>query len=637
MREPKDCLQTLDEAAKHRDMLNMKMDEDSHVKLAKIRNHNLREFLKTYIELCNPDRVVVLSDSAEDIRYIRDVAIKDGEEIKLAIEGHTAHFDNYYDQARDKGNTFVLVPGDVKLPYVKTIDREEGLKEAYELMRGIMQGHTMYVGFYCLGPLNSVFSIPCVQITDSSYVVHNENLFYRQGYRMFVEKPELEFLKFVHSSGELDERKRSKNLDKRRVYIDLEGNTAYSVNTQYGGNSIGLKKLAMRLTIRKSLREGWLTEHMLIMGIRGPNDRVTYFAGAFPSLCGKTSTSMLEGETIIGDDIAFLQRIGSEIRGANAEIGVFGILEGINSRDEPLLYKVLTRPGEIIFSNVLITEDGFAYWTGKDGPVPQRGYNYTGEWWAGKVNENGRTIPPSHPNARFSINMKLLPNLDLKYDDPEGVRIDAIVYGGRDSDTWVPVEEAFNWEHGVITKGASLESERTAAVLGSSDECIREFNPMSNLDFLSISIGEYIKNYLEFGRSLKRPPLIFSLNYFLKGKDGRFLNDKRDKKVWFKWMELRVHDEVEAIEFPTGRIPKYEDLRALFERHLNKEYSEHDYVTQFTLRIPEQLAKIDRVARIYRSMLDTPHRVFEVFEEQRTRLLRVREKLGDYVSPLELM
>jgi phosphoenolpyruvate carboxykinase (GTP) len=637
MHGPEDCLSTLKITTKQRDMLNEKMDEKSRRKLTNIKNHSLHEFLATYVELCNPDRVMVLSDSPEDIKYIREKAIEDGEEARLATEGHTVHFDNYCDQARDRENTLVLVPEGIKLSYVRTGSREEKLREIHELMKDVMRGHTMYVCFYSLGPLDSIFTIPCVQITDSSYVVHNENLFYRQGYREFVEKPGLEFLKFIHSSGELDDRKCSKNLDKRRIYIDIEGNTVYSVNTQYGGNSIGLKKLAMRLTIYKSSREGWLTEHMLIMGIHGPNNRVTYFAGAFPSLCGKTSTSMLEGETIIGDDIAFLRKRRGEVRGANVEIGIFGILEGINSQDEPLLYQVLTSPGEIIFSNVLVTEDGFVYWVGKDGPVPRRGYNYSGEWWPGKRDREGRVVPPSHPNARFSLNMKLLPNLDPRYDDPEGVKIDAIVYGGRDSDTWVPVEEAFDWEHGIITKGASLESERTAAVLRLGDECIREFNPMSNLDFLSISIGKYIRNYLEFGKGLSRTPLIFSLNYFLRDKDGRFLNEKRDKKVWFKWMELRVHHEVEAIEVPTGWIPKYEDLKKLFEKHLNKTYSEGDYVKQFTLRIPEQLAKIDRIVKIYRSIPDTPSRLFEVLEDQRMRLLGAKEKLGDYVSPFKFL
>jgi len=206
-----------------------------------------------------------------------------------------------------------------------------------------------------------------------------------------------------------------------------------------------------------------------------------------------------------------------------------------------------------------------------------------------------------------------------------------IIYGGRDSDTWIPVEESFDWAHGVITKGASLESESTAATLG--EEGVRNFNPMSNLDFLSISIGRYIENHLNFGASLKNPPLIFSVNYFLKGSDGNFMNSKADKAVWLKWMELRAHKEVGAIETPTGFIPKYQDLKKLFKEVLGRDYSKEDYLKQFTLRVPENLAKIDRIMGIYKKIPDTPQILFKLLEEQRQRLNKAREKYGDYISP----
>jgi len=615
-------------------ILKNRLEEKDYQKLIKIDNPKLHQFIAEYIELCNPKKVFVCSDSEEDIKYIRESAIRNGEESKLAIEGHTVHFDSFYDQGRDKKNTAILVSKGVDLgPHINTKDREEGISAIREILKDIMKGKELYVRFFCLGPTNSEFSIPCVQLTDSSYVAHSEDLLYRAGYEEFVrEGANARFFKFVHSQGELDEKKVCKNIDKRRIYIDIEEDTVYSTNTQYGGNTIGLKKPAMRLAIKRASEEGWLTEHMLIMGVHGPNNRVTYFTGAFPSLCGKTSTAMLDKETIVGDDIAYLRKKDGKVRAVNVEKGMFGIIQGINSEDDPLPWKALHSPNEIIFSNVLVTENKGVHWIGKDGEIPSRGYNYSGEWTIEKKDANGKKIPCSHPNARFTLSLNILDNVDPKLNDPAGVVVEGIVYGGRDSDTSVPVEESFDWEHGIITKGASLESETTSATLGK--EGIREFNPMSNLDFLSIPIGKYIQNNLDFGKHLKKPPVIFSVNYFLKDKDGNFLNEKTDKKVWYKWMELRVHNDVEAIETPTGRIPKYEDIKKLFKEVLNKDYTQHDYNKQFMIRIPENLAKIERIKKIYETQVcDAPKIIFEVLEAQRQRLEKAREKYGDYILP----
>ncbi len=619
-------------------ILKDKLDSESYDRLMAIENPYLHEFIAKYVELCNPDSVFVSDSSEASLQYIREEAIRNGEEMPLATRGHTVHFDGYYDQARDRANTKFLLPKGVDLgPSIRAIDRDEGLQEIHEILKDIMKGHRLYVLFFSLGPTNSVFSIPAVQLTDSAYVAHSENILYRQGYEEFKRRGATKnFFKFVHSEGELDERKTSKNLDKRRVYIDLEEDTVYSVNTQYGGNTIGLKKLAMRLAIKHASQEGWLTEHMLVMAVHGPNNRATYFTGAFPSLCGKTSTAMLEGEKIIGDDIAYIRNINGEARAVNVEKGVFGIIQGINSKDDPIIWKVLHSENEIIFSNVLVTEDKRVHWIGKDGEVPKKGYNHSGEWWPGKKDKDGKEIPCSHPNARFTVELKAFENLDERLNDPEGVPIGAIVYGGRDSDTWVPVQEAFDWVHGIVAKGASLESERTAAVLGKEGE--REFNPMSNLDFLSIPVGRYIQNNIDFGKSLKKPPRIFGVNYFLKDKDtGKFLNEKTDKRVWYKWMELRVHNEVGAIKTPTGYIPKYEDLKRLFKEVLGKDYKKEDYIKQFTIRVPENLAKIERIKKIYETRVkDTPKIVFEVLEQEKDRLMEAQRKYGDYISPESL-
>ncbi|MFH2012108.1 MAG: phosphoenolpyruvate carboxykinase (GTP) [Pseudomonadota bacterium] len=619
------------------DMFKTRLGEDGYRKLIRIDNPELHQFVAEYIELCNPSKVFVSTDSKDDIKYIRESAVINGEESRLAIDGHTVHFDSYYDQGRDKEHTDILVPKGMDIgSSIVTKDKDEGTEEVREILKNIMNDKELYICFFCLGPTNSEFSIPCVQLTDSSYVAHSEFLLYRAGYEEFVRQgSNAHFFKFVHSQGELNEKKVCKNLDKRRIYVDISNDIVYSTNTQYGGNTIGLKKLAMRLAINRGSKEGWLTEHMLVLGINGPQNRVTYFTGAFPSLCGKTSTAMMDGERIVGDDIAYLRQRDGEVRAVNVEKGMFGIIMGVNSKDDTYQWVGLHSPGEIIFSNVLVTEDKQVHWIGKDGDAPPKGYNHSGEWFLGKKDEKGKAVQCSHPNARFTISLDAFKNLDPKINDPSGVIVGGIVYGGRDSDTSVPVEESFDWVHGVIAKGASLESETTAATLG--NEGVREFNPMSNLDFLSIPIGKYIQNNLDFGKNLKKPPIIFYVNYFIKDRDGNFLNEKTDKRVWYKWMELRVNDEVGFIETPTGKIPMYEDIKRLFKEVLKKDYTEENYNKQFMVRIPENLAKIDRIKEIYETKVsDTPKEVFKILEEQRQRLNRAKERYGDYITPDKL-
>ena len=623
------------------DALKNRLGPDEYQKLLRINNTKLNKLLLTYIDICNPSKVFVCTDSPRDIQYIRDAAIRNKEEAELATENHTIHFDGYYDQARDKKQTKFLIPKGVDLgPEINSVEREEGLKEIHNILKDIMVDHELYVNFYCLGPQNSEFSVPCIQLTDSSYVAHSENLLYRQGYKEFVRLGEnARFFKFLHSEGQLTEAGLgllvSKNIEKRRVYIDLQDEIIFSTNTQYGGNTIGLKKLAMRLAINRASKEGWLTEHMLVMGVYGLKGRLNYFTGAFPSMCGKTSTAMIEGESIVGDDIAYLKKIDGEIRAVNVEKGLFGIIDGINSVDDTLQWKAIHSNNEIIFSNILVTDDKNIYWNGKDGAKPEKGVNFSGKWHLGKKNEDGKEIPPSHKNARFTFDLKILENVNPNLDDPKGVLISGFIYGGRDSDTSVPVEEAYNWTHGIVTKGACLESETTAATLGK--EGVRVFNPMSNLDFLSIPIGRYIEDNLKFGKGVKNPPKIFSVNYFLKDSEGIYTNHKNDKHVWLKWMEQRVSNDAGAIKSPTGLIPEYEELKKLFKSTLRKEYTHEDYIKQFTLRIPENIGKINRLTDIYKKrVLDTPKIVFKILEEQQKRLEKTRKMHGDYVAPEKL-
>ncbi len=614
----------------HTDVLKEELDEEDYEKLFAIENRKLHEFIAEYISLCKPDRVFIRSDSERDIQTVRDDALRSGEERDLAIEGHTIHFDGIHDQARDKEHTRFLVSEGMNLgPLIHSMDKEEGTREVRDILNASMVGHTMYVGFFVLGPEGSEYSIPAVQITDSAYVMHSEDLLYRNGYRTFQKSGESSrFFRFVHSVAELD-------YSRRRIYIDMDDGITYSTNTEYGGNTIGLKKLALRLAIKRASLEGWLAEHMFIVGIHGPGGRKTYFTGAYPSGCGKTSTSMMDGESIVGDDLVYLHKNKGEVRAVNPERGVFGIINDINSREEPILWDTLNNKGEIIFSNVLVGVDNMPYWSGKDGVHPKKGLNFSGEWFEGKIDGDGNEIPLSHKNSRFTFKIELLRNRDENLNNPEGVKVGGIIYGGRDSDTSVPVQESFDWLHGIVSMGASLESETTAATLG--EVGIRKFNPMSNLDFISIPVGEYIKNNIVFGSGLQNPPPIFSVNYFLKDERGRFLNDKKDKKVWLRWMELRAHREAAAIETPTGRIPRYVDLRNLFREVLGRDYLREDYIEQFTIRVSENLSKIDRIVNIYREKIpSTPGKVFRVLEEQRQRLLEARKKHGPYITPDKL-
>jgi len=617
---------------KYVELLKSKCSKENYKKLTDLNNPEVINFVGKYVELCNPSSVFVRSDSLEDIKYIRNKAKDMKEENQLLIEGHTVHFDGYFDQARDKENTKFLITKELDLGSgINSVEREEGLKEIQDLLRNIMDGKEMFILFLCLGPVDSGFSIYAVQITDSCYVAHSEDMLYRPAYEMFKRKgPNIDFFKYVHSAGEL-ENNVSKNVDKRRVYIDFLENIVYSTNTQYAGNTVGLKKLSLRLAIRKSDKEKWLAEHMFVMGVHGLGNRKTYFTGAFPSACGKTSTCMVKGESILGDDIAYLRKSNGKIFAVNVERGIFGIIRDVNSEDDPLIWEVLTVPGEVVFSNILV-KDGVPFWQGDGRTTPDEGMNFSGKWHKEKTDKNGKQIPFAHPNARYTIRLASLKNCDSELEKPEGVEVEGIIYGGRDSDTWPPVFQSFFWEHGVITIASSLESETTSATLGK--EGVRKFNLMANLDFLSIPMGKYIQNHLDFIKDAQRPPIIFGVNYFLKDENSNYLTGMQDKRVWLKWMELRVHNDIEAIKTPIGFIPKYEDLKKLFKEVLNKEYTEQDYLKQFTLRISENYKKIERILEIYKTKVtDAPDALFKLLQEQKQRLEQAKEKQGDYVVP----
>ncbi len=628
--------------SKYTDLLKSKMTEASFQKLVVLENEKVMDFVGLFAEHCNPDSIYVCDDSKEDELYIRAGALERGEEFKLAKKGQTIHWDGYGDQARDKVNTRYMVYKEnlEKMKSLNSKEYEAAYKEIMEVSKDTMKGKDAVVKFYCEGPAFSEFTMPCVQFTDSWYVAHSEAILYRPAYKHFKnmkEDKKDEFFRFIHSAGQLDERQCSKNVGQRRIYMDTQNNIVYSMNNQYAGNSIGLKKHSMRLAINKAGKEGWLCEHMFVMACLNKDaDRKTYFAGAYPSACGKTSTAMIPGEEIVGDDIAYFRNIDGEFRAVNVEQGIFGIIKDVNAKDDPVIFKNLINEQELIFSNVLRGPDNNPYWLGSGLDTPETGDNHSGAgWYVGKKDADGNEIGIAHGNARYTMRLDYLKNFDKEgFEAKKGVKVDGILYGGRDSDTTVPVEESASWEEGILLKACTLESETTSATLGA--EGVRKASPMANMDFISYPLGEYTMNNINFVKDMREVPRIYSTNYFLRTPDGDFCNDKLAKKVWLHWAEGRVHGEYDAVPTPTGKIPVFEDLKVLFKKFLDLEYTREEYDYQFTFRCDKWLAKLDRSKKFYTKMApNCPKFIFDKWDDASAMIKKAQADFGNEIKPGE--
>ncbi len=620
-------------------VLKKKMSEESFAKLTALNNERIMEFIGTFAEHCNPMSIYVCDDSEKDIQYVRDQALAKGEEHHLANSKQTIHWDGYGDQARDKKNTRFMVYKEnmEKMASLNSIEYEEGYAEIMGIAKGIMTGKDAIVQFFSEGPTESPFTIPCIQFTDSWYVAHSEFILYRSAYNHFLKMKDAEkseFFRFIHSAGELDENGCSVNLDKRRIYMDTQNNIVYSMNDQYAGNSVGLKKHSMRLAINKAGNEGWLCEHMFVMAaVDEEKNRKTYFCGAYPSACGKTSTAMIPGEQIVGDDIAYFRNINGEFRAVNVEFGMFGIIKDVNEKDDPVIFKNLMKDQEVIFSNILCGPDKKPYWLGMGMEAPDEGRNHFGEWKKGTKDNAGNEVGIAHGNARYTMRLDYLDNIDKAgFEAKDGVKVQGILYGGRDSDITVPVEESPNWKDGILLKAATLESETTSATIGK--EGVRTPSPMANLDFVSYPLGTYTMNNIKFGEGVTDTPKVFSNNYFMRGEDGNFVTSKLAKKVWLHWAEGRIHGEYEAIDTPTGKIPLYEDIAALFKKHLNEEFSKETYDYLFTFRCTKWIEKLERTKAFYQKMdKHTPQEIFDYWNATIARIEKARDQYGDLILP----
>ncbi len=614
------------------------MSEESLNKIDALKNQKVIEFVGSFAEHCNPKSIFVCTDSEEDIQYVREQALAKGEEHPLANSKQTIHWDGYGDQARDKKNTRYLVYKEnlEEMSSLNSVEYEEGHAEIMSIAKNNMEGKDTVVLFFSEGPTQSPFTIPCIQFTDSWYVAHSEQILYRSAYSHFLTMKEEEkddFFRFIHSAGPLDENGCSVNLDKRRIYMDTQNNIVYSMNAQYAGNSVGLKKHSMRLAISKSGKEGWLCEHMFIMASLDDNKNKTYFAGAYPSACGKTSTAMIPGEQIVGDDIAYFRNINGEFRAVNVEFGMFGIIKDVNEKDDPVIYENLLKNQEVIFSNVLKGKDDKPYWVGMGVETPDEGRNHAGEWKKGDKDAAGNVIPIAHGNSRYTMRLDYLDNIDKEgFEAKEGVKIEGILYGGRDSDTTVPVEESPNWKDGILLKAATLESETTSATLGA--EGVRTPSPMANMDFVSYPLGKYTMNNIAFGEGVKDTPKVFSNNYFMRGKDGNFMTSKLAKKVWLHWAEGRIHGTYDAYDTPTGKIPLYADLKDLFKKHLGEDFTEEDYSYLFTFRCTKWIEKLERTKAFYTKMdKNTPQEIYDYWDAAIAKIAKARDEFGDEILP----
>ena len=619
--------------------LKEKMSAESLAKLMALQNEHVLEFVGTFAEHCDPKSIYVCDDSEKDTQYVRDKALELGEEFTLANSKQTIHWDGYGDQARDKKNTRFMVYKEnmANMSTLNSVEYEQGYEEIMSISKGIMKGKDAVVLFYSEGPTESPFTIPCVQFTDSWYVAHSENILYRTAYSHFLKMKDAEkadFFRFIHSAGPLDENNCSKDLENRRIYMDTQNNIVYSMNDQYAGNSVGLKKHSMRLAISKSGKEGWLCEHMFVMAaLDKEKNRKTYFCGAYPSACGKTSTAMIPGEQIVGDDIAYFRNIDGEFRAVNVEFGMFGIIKDVNAQDDPVIFKNLMMNQEVIFSNVLRGKDNKPYWLGMGVEAPEEGHNHFGEWKKGIKDETGKEVGVAHGNARYTMRLDYLDNIDKKgFEAKNGVKVDGVLYGGRDSDITVPVEESPNWKDGILIKAATLESETTSATLGK--EGVRTPSPMANMDFVSYPLGTYTMNNIKFGESVKQTPRIFSNNYFMRDEQGHFMTSKLAKKVWLHWADGRIHNEYEAYDTPTGKIPHYEDLKALFKKHLDEEFSKEKYDYLFTFRCTKWIEKLERTKAYYQKMdPNTPKEIFDYWDATIARIAKARDTYGDLILP----
>lgn len=518
-------------------------------------NASLIAWVNEVARLVSPESIRWLDGSDSEYADLLSHAVKTQRLIPLNPTEHPnsyLHRSHPSDVARTEQRTFICTrTQDEAGPTNHWMAPDEALRMLQGLFSTVMRGRTMYVIPYLMGPPGSPFSRVGVELTDSVYVAINMRIMTRMG-KIALEHlgQSSTFVKGLHSVGQF-------NPKERYICHFPEDQAIYSINSGYGGNALLSKKcFALRVGSWIAHSEGWLAEHMLIMGIEDPKGRVTYVAGAFPSACGKTNLAMLAPPApfknyriwCIGDDIAWL-RVGSDGRlyAVNPEAGFFGVAPGTNISTNPNMMQAIRR--NTLFTNVGLSPRGTVFWEGLDTPSDPSGYVD----WQGKPWQPGREQRAAHPNARFTVSIQQSPVFSSKWEDPQGVPISAIVFGTRRS-TLVPlITQALSWTHGVYL-GATLESEATAA---SDTTSPLRHDPMAMLPFCGYHMGDYFSHWLAVGKRMSHPPKIFRVNWFRRDSQGRWLWPGFGENLRvLLWMIERCDGSSEAIKTPIGYLPK---------------------------------------------------------------------------------
>ncbi len=528
------------------------------------QNKAVLAWVTEQVKHCAPDQVHWCTGSSAERKALIAEAVKAGILLKLDAKkwpGCYYHRSNPNDVARVEQSTFICTREKENAgPTNNWMAPKEMYQKLRDLSAGAMKGRTMYVIPYLMGPPGSSLSKVGYELTDSIYVVLSMGTMTRMG-EVAVKHlgNDDDFNRGLHCMLDV-------HPERRYIAHFPEDNTIISVGSNYGGNVLlGKKCLALRIGSYLGRQEGWLAEHMLILGVEAPSGEKTYVAAAFPSACGKTNFAMMippahfKGWKIwtIGDDIAWM-RPGSDGRlyAINPEAGYFGVVPGTNSKSNPNAVHSIAQ--NTVFTNVALTKDGDIWWEGKDGAVPTECLDWKGNPWTPGSKEKA-----AHPNSRFTAPMTNNPMLAPEANDPLGVPISAIIFGGRRSDTMPLVFQAFNWVHGVYL-GATMGSEMTAAAVGGAGQVRRD--PMAMLPFCGYNMGDYFRHWINIRKAIKYPPRIFHVNWFRKDEKGEFLwpGFGENMRV-LKWIIDRCHGRVDADETPLGWVPSFKtfDLKGL--------------------------------------------------------------------------